>query len=255
VRGRVRILPDPARLAEAAAEEFVSACRESVKARGRFTVALAGGSTPRALYALLARGGGVVGEPLEWESAHFFWGDERHVPPDHPESNYRMVRETLLTRVPVPPANVHRVRGEEPDAGRAAEIYDQEIRAFFAPPPGEPPRFDLILLGMGTDGHTASLFPGTPALHETARWVAAPWVQKLGARRVTLTPPVLNRAARVVFLVSGGDKAETLRAVLEGPEQPERLPAQIVKPEDGPPLWIVDADAARLLPGAFRGDP
>ncbi|MFQ5694229.1 MAG: 6-phosphogluconolactonase, partial [Nitrospinota bacterium] len=179
------------------------------------------------------------------------WGDERHVPPAHPDSNYRMAHEAMLSKVSVPPGNVHRVRAENPDAGKAAQAYERELRGFFQTGAEERPRFDLVLLGMGPDGHTASLFPGTEALREEGRLVAAPWVGKFGAFRITLTPPVLNNAACVIFLVSGGGKAEALRTVLRGDPQPERCPAQIVRPENGRLLWLVDREAARLLaPGS-----
>jgi len=241
----VRIFADPAGLMRAAADEIAQAARRAVDERGRFAWALAGGSTPRDLYRLLAR------DPyrgrLPWNAIHFFWGDERHVPPDHPDSNFRMAREAMLDAVPVPPDNIHRVRAEEPDAQRAAAEYEATLRAFFDLAAGEWPRFDLIQLGLGKDGHTASLFPGGDAVHERERLVVAPWVEAQQTFRVTLTPPVLNHAHRAMFLVSGDEKAEALRAVLEGPREPERFPAQIV---EGDRLWMVDRSAARLLTAA-----
>ena len=246
----LRIVDD---LARAAAEDFLRTVDESIAARGRFTVALSGGSTPRALYRLLASGDEPYHRLIPWDSVHFFWGDERHVPPDHPDSNYRMAREALLDHVPVPAVNVHRIRGEAPDAAVAAAAYEEELRGFFQPAPGEAPRFDLVLLGLGPEGHTASLFPGSPALHETGRWVAAPWVEAHHTFRVTLTPPVLNAAARVVFLVSGADKAAALRAVIdfegdsEGERDVDRYPAQVVRPAAGTLLWLVDRAAAGSL--------
>jgi 6-phosphogluconolactonase len=243
----IRILADTEALSRAAAEEWVRLADEAVRIRGRFTVALSGGSTPRALYRLLAAETGGFRTRMPWRQTHFFWGDERHVPPDHPDSNYRLAAEAMLSRVPVPPGNLHRIPAETPNAAEAAEAYARTLRQFFDAAPGRFPRFDLILLGLGTNGHTASLFPGTDAVREQERLVAAPWVEKLASHRITLTPPVLNSAASVIFLVSGKEKAETLRAILEGPHEPDRLPAQLVRPADGRLLWIVDRAAAHLL--------
>ena len=241
----VRVFDDPSALMRAAADEIVPAAQGAVDERGRFTWALSGGSTPRALFHLLASDS--YRERMPWNAIHFFWGDERHVPPDHPDSNFRMAREAMLDAVPVPPENIHRVPAEEPDAQRAAAEYEAALRSFFALASGEIPRFDLILLGLGKEGHTASLFPQSEVLHERERLVAAPWVEAQKTFRVTLTPPVLNHARRAMFLVSGEDKAEALRAVLEGPREPERYPAQIV---EGNRLWMVDRSAARLLKAA-----
>jgi 6-phosphogluconolactonase len=244
----IRILEDAETLSWEAAEEFTRQAGEAARSRGAFTVALAGGSTPKALYALLAA---ETGSPFRarvpWERTHVFWGDERHVPPDHPDSNFRMAHEALLSRVPVPAPYVHRIQAENPDAGKAAAEYAADLRQFFRPAAGQFPRFDLILLGLGPDGHTASLFPGTAAVRESKALVAAPWVEKLRARRITLTPPVLNSAACVIFLVSGAEKAEALRQVLQGDYQPDRFPAQVVHPASGRVLWLVDRAAARLL--------
>lgn len=241
------ILQDPSALYHAAAEEFVRRAEEAVHARGRFTVALSGGSTPRGVHGVLAS------EPFRsrvaWEGVEFFWGDERHVPPDHPDSNYRMAWETLLSKVPVPPEHVHRVPAENADAGQAAADYERTLREFFNLSPGEWPRFDLVFLGMGPEGHTASLFPGSPALHEEQRLVAAPWVEKFNTFRITLTSPALNHSAAVAFLVSGAEKAETVRAVLEGPHQPDELPAQAIRPVDGELLWLIDRAAGSLFTG------
>ncbi len=245
IPNEVRIFADPAGLMRAAADEIVQAVRRAVDERGRFAWALAGGSTPRDLYRLLARD--PYRERLPWNAIHFFWGDERHVPPDHPDSNFRMAREAMLDAVPVPPDNIHRVPAEDPDAQRAAAEYEATLRAFFALAAGEWPRFDLIQLGLGKDGHTASLFPGGDAVHERERLVVAPWVEAQQTFRITLTPPVLNHARRAMFLVSGDEKAEALHAVLEGPREPERYPAQIV---EGDRLWMVDRSAARLLTAA-----
>jgi 6-phosphogluconolactonase len=233
----IRTHPDAASLARAAAEHFVTLAAEAIAARGRFAVALAGGSTPRATYALLATE--EFAARVDWSRVHVFWGDERCVPPDHPDSNYCMVREALLDKIPIPTENVHRIRGElSPD--QAAVAYHEKLEAVL----GANGRFDLILLGMGADGHTASLFPGTAALHEQARWVVAHYVDKLSMWRVTFTPAAINAAAHVTFIVSGAGKAEQLREVLAGPYQPDVLPAQIVRPTDGHLLWLVDEAAA-----------
>lgn len=244
------VAPDAGRLAEAAAERVAGIAVEAVARAGRFTVALAGGATPKGLYARLAA------EPhrarVPWRAAQVFWGDERCVGPEHPESNYLMAAETLLRHVPIPPGQIHRMRGEDPDPARAAADYERRLRTVFQVAPGVPPRFDLILLGLGADGHTASLFPGSPVLREAKRLVTAVHVEGLGASRLTLTLPVLNAAAVILFLVSGEDKAEAIRAVLE-PTRPETpLPAQLVRPRDGTLTWLVDAAAARLLVGSRR---
>ena len=243
----IRILADAGELSRVAAVECVRLANEAVGVRGRFTVALSGGSTPNGVYGLLADSKADFRAHVPWDRLHVFWGDERHVPPDHPESNYHMAHEALLARVPVPPENVHRIPAENPDATQAAEEYAKGLREFFRLEAGQFPRFDLILLGMGADGHTASLFPGTTAVFEETSLVVAPWIEKFKAFRITLTPPVLNHAACVIFLVSGEEKAETLRAVLQGPYQPERLPAQLLRPVNGRLLWLVDRAAARLL--------
>ncbi len=247
----VQVVPDAEALYRAGAAEFVRLAGEAVRARGAFTVALSGGSTPKGLYALLATDP-TWRRQLSWDAIHVFWGDERHVPPDHPDSNYRMAREAMLSRVPIPPANVYRIKSEHPDAGRAAEAYEQTLRDFFQTSGGQPPRFDLILLGLGPEAHTASLFPGTKALHETERLVVSNWVGKFFAERITMTPPVLNTAARVVFLVSGGEKALPLKGVLEGRYEPEQLPAQLIRPASGSLLWLVDRAAASLLDASQR---
>jgi 6-phosphogluconolactonase len=231
-----------------AAEMFAARAHDAVAARGVFTVALAGGSTPRRLYALLADEQGLFRQQLPWDRIHFFWGDERHVPPDHADSNYRMANETMLSRVPVPPQNVHRIKTEDPDAGRAATEYARELRDFFGGGDVTLPRLDLVLLGMGADGHTASLFPGSAALHEEKSWVAANWVEKFRTYRVTMTPPLLNNATCVVFLVQGEEKAESLRAVLYGERQTEMYPSQLIQPVHGECHWLIDRTAAKLLP-------
>lgn len=235
-RPELVVAPGPEALSQEAAKRFVRLAQTC----DPFTVALSGGSTPRRLYETLAAS--PFREQVPWQHVHVFWGDERAVPPDHPGSNYRMACETWLDHVALPPRNVHRVRGElEP--GAAAEAYVAELRAFFDLP---WPTFDLVLLGMGDDGHTASLFPGSEALRESTRpavGVTAHY-QDRPARRVTLTPPAINAARLVIFMVSGASKAQTLQAVLKGPYQPDVLPAQIIQPTDGRLLWLVDAAAA-----------
>jgi 6-phosphogluconolactonase len=246
----LRVLPDCVGLSRAAADEFKWHAQAAVRAKGSFAVALSGGSTPKRLYGLLASEGEPYRARVPWGSTHLFFGDERHVPPDHAESNYRMVREALLTRAPVPPENVHRVVAENPDAGAAAAEYERELCDFFHMREGREPRFDLILLGLGEDGHTASLFPGTAALAEAGRLFVANWVEKLGAYRLTMTLPLINRARAVVFLVSGGEKAEVLRAVLDteaGERDRPPYPAKLVRPTRGELLWLADEAAARLL--------
>jgi 6-phosphogluconolactonase len=237
----IRVHPDAAGLADAAARHIVELAQAAIDARGAFSIALSGGSTPRELHRRLASAPLV--SQLDWSRVHVFFGDERCVPPDHPDSNYRMADETLLTHVTVPQAHVHRMRGELPPE-EAAALYEQALRAFFA---GEPPRLDLILLGMGDNGHTASLFPGLQAVHEQTRWVVAEYVAEVGMWRITLTPVVLNLAREVLFLVAGSGKAAMLRQVLEGPFAPDERPAQIVRPSPGEVTWLVDAPAAADL--------
>ena len=244
MQGEVRILEDGAAVAAAAAGEFCRRAVAAVAARGRFAVALSGGSTPRLLLRELA-GGSAVGVP--WERVHLFWGDERAVGADHPDSNFRMVRDELLSRVTIPAANLHRMRGEGPDWQAAAADYEAELRDFFALRPRQLPRFDLVFLGMGGDGHTASLFSGSTALTEPDRLVVAPWVARLAAHRLTLTPRLFNAAACVVFLVTGEDKAAMLQRVLEGPRDPRKLPSQSITPVDGELIWLVDIAAAQRL--------
>lgn len=238
-------------LMHTAARRFVAAADTAIHASGRFIVALSGGSTPQGLYALLAT------EPyvsrVEWSRVHWFWGDERCVPPGDPASNYRMAREALLDRVPVAGASVHRIRGED-DPAEAAAGYERTLRDMFAMPAGAPPgtpgaRFDLVLLGMGGDGHTASLFPGSATVRERHRWAMAEYVSAASMWRVTLTPVLINAAAEAVFLVAGREKAAMLHRVIEGPYDPDVLPAQVIAPPDGHLRWLVDAAAAAELAG------
>jgi 6-phosphogluconolactonase len=226
----VRIFPDIPAIAAAAAEEFVRLAPK--------TVALAGGSTPRALYQLLA-----ARKDIAWDQIQFFWGDERHVPPDHPDSNYRMAHESLFAHVPVPEANIHRIQAENPLAAGAAADYAAEMRRVFGT---ALPRFDLVLLGMGPDGHTASLFPGTTALAEREKWVVSTWVEKMHSDRITMTLPVLNNAANIIFMAGGLEKAEVLKPVLSDSVE-KTYPSQFIEPVNGRLLWMVDQAAAKLL--------
>ena len=234
----VRVYGGPEELAGAAAGEFAAKAGEAIEERGRFAVALAGGSTPQATYGVLARD---YSGRIDWREVHVFFGDERTVPPDHEDSNYRMAREALLDHVPV--GSVHRMRGELPP-DEAAEAYEEELRTFFGAE--DAPRFDLILLGVGGDGHTASLFPETSALEVHDRWVVANPVLKLETTRITLTLPVINAALAVYFLVAGEDKADALAHILGGDADPRAYPASLIQPRGGPE-WMLDNSAASLL--------
>jgi 6-phosphogluconolactonase len=232
---------DRSELMLAAAERVTQLAERCIAERGRFNWALAGGKTPEALYRLL--GGPPLATRIDWTCVHFFWSDERCVPYDHADSNYRMANESLLERVTPPRSNVHRLRGELPPP-LAASRYEGELSALA--PPGEVPRLDLILLGMGGDGHTASLFPGSSALTESKRWVVATSIAGRDVARLTFTLPLINAAAHVLFLVSGADKARAL-AQVSTPDDPEQLPAHRVQPVAGELSWFVDAEAAVLL--------
>jgi 6-phosphogluconolactonase len=236
------VLNSTADLFAAASREFIERARKAIKERGRFSVALSGGSTPKGLFTLLAN---EKRSELAWDRICFFWGDERPVPPDDPDSNYGMANQALLSIVPVSAENVFRIHGEEKEASQAARAYEQTLSDFFSLHPGEFPRFDLVLLGMGPDGHIASLFPRTAALEEKTRLVVANWVDKFNTDRITLTFPVLNNAASVLFLVAGVDKAPALRRVFEDPDS--GLPAQRIQPTNGVCRWLVDKLAAGQL--------
>ncbi len=251
----VRVYANPAEVARGAARLFVDYAWQSIAKHGEFMVALSGGSTPKMLFEFLAsdefRG------QVDWAKVHVFWSDERAVPPDNPESNYGMARRELLIRVPIPQANVHRMEAENPNIGRAAHEYEEVLRKYLELDDRGFPRFHLIFLGMGAEGHTASLFPGSRVTRQTSRWVSTPMVAKLNARRMTLTLPVLDAALRVVFLVVGPEKAEILRSVLMDKVDPP-YPAQLVQPrDDGLKLFLVDQAAAALLepPGSRRPSP
>ena len=238
----IKIVADHAALNRVAAAEFKSAAESAIADHGSFRVALSGGNTPRDVYALLAQ---EYKTALAWDRIHIFFGDERSVAPDHPDSNYRMANETLLSKVPIPQENIHRVRAEL-DPQSAAKDYEEQIRSEFALHENELPRFDLILLGLGDDGHTASLFPGTAALGESTRLAVANWVAKFNTFRITVAYPVLNNAAEDLFMVSGKGKAEIAAKVLSQSATPE-FPAQRVQPANGRLLWLLDQDAADLL--------
>ena len=240
----VEIVADGPALAEAAAKHFVRHAEEAIEARGQLTVALAGGTTPNAMYERLAT---AFRDAVPWHAIHFFWGDERYVPPTHPDSNFRAAYDAMLSKVPAPETHIHRVHTELSNAADAAADYQRTLRREFALNAAALPAFDLVLLGVGADGHTASLFPGSDALRRTDRLVLAPWVEKFQAHRITLSLPVLNQALLVVLMVSGAAKADVLHAVLEGPERPDALPAQAVRPSNGRVLWLVDRPAAAKL--------
>ena len=242
----IKVFPDSDGLATAAAELFVEAAQVAIEHHGRFSVALAGGSTPKKLYRLL--GTKLLSDNLDWQNIHIFFGDERNVSQDHPESNFRMARESLLSRVALPTENIHPMTGgEEPQL--AADRYEALLQAHFKQMPG---RFDLVLLGMGDDGHTASLFPGSDGVGtiisgENDRFVLAHHIKKLSTWRLTLTSAVINKAAKILFLVTGANKAQTLRKVLHGPFLPEKFPAQLIRPDRGQLIWMLDEPAAHLL--------
>lgn len=241
----VVICPDLEGLGGRAALLFARSAEEAVARQGRFAVALSGGSTPRRLYQSLARP--ELAEKIPWRRVHLFWGDERVVPPDHPDSNYRMAHEALIAHIPIPPENVHRMPGEEHDLEKGARAYEKTLRAFFQPSADEWTSFDLILLGVGSDGHTASLFPGSPALEEPRRWVAAVDVKSLQAARLTLTLPVLNHARQVGFLAAGKEKGPILREILSEKHSRTDLPAQKVRPRNGRRIFLLDQEAAALI--------
>lgn len=235
----IRVFSDPEGLSRAAAEEVVRIAREAIAARNRFALVLTGGSTPRRLYETLA------GKVVPWDRVEFFWGDERAGPPTDARSNYAMAVQSLLRHLDIGSSHAHRMRAEHEDLDAAAEEYESEIaRAFGLAGRGEPPPFDLVLLGLGTDGHTASLFPGTQALREQNRWVVPSRSPAEPCLRLTLTPPILNAACHTMFLVAGAHKARVLADVIEGAPDPSRLPAQLIQPRAEPVMWFVDRAAA-----------
>lgn len=240
----VVVVSDAAALAQEAARRFVSLAEAEIAERGRFTVSLSGGSTPRALFQLLTQPPHVTS--IDWDRVHVFWGDERTVPPDDPQSNYRMAREALLDHVPIPPTQVHRILAENEPAD-AARRYAETLAEVFELEPGEVPEFGLMLLGIGADGHTASLFPGTRALDETERLVVENVVPQLDTVRITLTVPVLTQARHTIVLAAGPDKAEAIQRAIEGPYDPMQTPAQFVRKSVGEVIWLLDEAAAAKL--------
>ncbi len=241
------IAPDSAALALRAAEHLVELIEEAESARGRVRIAISGGSTPRAMFQLLADPARHFRQRIPWHALELFWVDERMVPPDHPDSNYRMTREALLDHVPLRPEQVHRIEGELTPQ-EAADRYEFTLRHSFRLEGAESPRFDILILGMGDDGHTASLFPHTEAIHEMGRLVAANHVPQKDTWRVTLTWPVINQAREVFFLIGGADKAAVLAEVLLGPGDVEHLPSQLIWPVSGILTMILDSAAAAQLP-------
>jgi 6-phosphogluconolactonase len=244
----IESFPTPEALADAVARHVVARAAGAIAATGRFTLALAGGSTPRDVYALLATE--AFAPRVQWGLVHVLWGDERCVSPDDPRSNYRMAKEALLDRVPIPAHQIHRMRGED-DPEQAAAEYEHDLRVLLGGDAAEcqPTGLDLALLGMGEDGHTASLFAGHATVHETRRWVVALYVPEVTMWRITLTPAVLNTARNVTFVVSGASKAARLQEVLQGPFTPDVRPAQAIRPAQGQLTWMVDeAAAGRLRP-------
>lgn len=240
---QIAVYPDIDTISQHAAQYVVRIANEAVVTRGRFTIALSGGSTPRELYSLL--GSEPYLSQIDWKLVEIFWSDERSVPPDDAESNYRLAHETLLSHISTPAPQVHRMPAEQPDRDAAALAYTQEMQRAFGT--NGIPSFDLLQLGMGPEGHTASLFPHQPALHERERLVMPVSVPKPPPDRLTFTPPLLNAARNILFLATGADKADALHAVLEGPYNPDEYPAQIVKPAHGEVVWMVDAAIAQKI--------
>jgi 6-phosphogluconolactonase len=239
--------PDSNSLARRAAEQFVSIAEQAAAKRGRARIAISGGSTPKAAFQFLADPKQPFLKRMPWDKLDLYWVDERTVPPDHPESNYRMTREAMLDRVPLKPEQIHRMEGElEPEV--AAARYESLLRNTFRLEGAETPRFDLVQLGMGDDGHTASLFPHTQAIHEMGRLVTANQVPQKDTWRITLTWPVINKAGSIFFLIGGANKAELVKEVFTGPRDPERLPSQLIWPSNGILSLVLDKDAAALLP-------
>jgi 6-phosphogluconolactonase len=238
----VQVFDDAGAVARAAARRIVELASEAIAARGTFSLALSGGSTPKAIYGLLADD--EFRTQIAWQNVHVFFGDERTVAPDHADSNFRMASEAMLARVPLPETNIHRIDGVG-DAAANASDYESDMREFFSNT--NWPRLDLVMLGMGDDGHTASLFPDTTALKEESLWVAANWVEKFGTWRITLTVSAINAARNVLFLVTGAGKADRLREVLFGERDPSRLPSQLIAPREGALEWFVDRAAAAKL--------
>ena len=241
----IKILQNLAEISRAAAELFIKIGNEAINKNGGFIVALAGGSTPKSLYQLLAAD--EFGNQMDWRKVFFFFGDERNVSPESDQSNFRTANENLLNPLQIPAENIFRWQTELENAEKIADDYEKKIIKFFDLAENEVPRFDLILLGMGDDGHTASLFPLTSALNETAKIAVSNHVEKLNSNRLTFTFPTINNSANVIFLISGAAKANALKEVLEGESQPEKFPSQNVNLKNGNLYWLVDAPAAQFL--------
>jgi len=240
---QIAIFPDTNTLSQQAAQYIVRLASEAIVTRGRFTIALSGGSTPKILYGLL--GTEPYRDQINWASVEIFWSDERCVPPDSADSNYALAQEVLLSKIPIPANQIHRMPADQPDREAASREYTSEMQRTFGT--NGIPSFDLLQLGMGPEGHTASLFPHQESLHEQQRLVIPVTVPKPPPPRLTFTPPLLNAARHVLFLVTGSEKAEAVQAVLEGPDQPEEYPAQIVRPPQGEVVWMLDTGAAAKL--------
>jgi 6-phosphogluconolactonase len=237
----IRVAPDVAALARQAADTIQDVASTAISQAGRFSIALSGGSTPKTLFELLAA---EYKQKIDWSNSHIFWSDERCVPPDDADSNYKMARETLLDHISLPASNIYRIKGEL-DPAEGASQYEQTLHTYFH---DQLPRFDIILLGMGDDGHTASLFPGTEALNERQRWVIPNHVATVKQTwRITFTVPVINNAANVMFLIAGTGKAARLKQVIQGAYTLNELPSQLIKPTNGNLIWAVDHAAASLL--------
>jgi 6-phosphogluconolactonase len=251
---QIEIYRNPEALARAAADRFARMANVALKAAGIFTVALSGGNTPKTLYSLLGEDPGYR-RKLPWDKIFFFFGDEGHVPPDHAESNFRLAQEALFSKIAIPAGNIHRVPVEKGNAAEASSYYERDLKKFFGARDlvtGGAPVFDLIFLGTGPDGHTASLFPGSAALNETGKWVTENWVEKLESFRITVTYPVLNNAVLLIVLVTGADKAPIIENVLEKQSNSQLYPIQGVMPRFGPKLWLLDEAAASRLSSRTR---
>lgn len=242
----IQVLDSASSVAEAGALHFIRICNSSVKANGKFSVVLSGGSTPKGMLSLLATE--EYKKQVPWDKCHFFWGDERSVPPTHGDSNYKMATDALLSHIPAVPSHIHRMEAEKADINQAAQEYQDKIANYFnIPNSGSPPQFDLLYLGMGPDGHTASLFPETSALAEKNRWVVSNFVPKFNTNRMTFTFPIINQAKNVIFLVAGKDKVPALKEVLQGKPAIETYPSQGINPANGSLLWLIDVDASSGL--------
>jgi 6-phosphogluconolactonase len=245
----IRVFNDHEALSQAAAELFTVQSRQADLTCGRFSVALSGGETPRRMYEILSEN--PYRRRIHWDEVHVFWSDERCVPPDDPRSNARMAHQELLNRVPIPPENIHPMMCDL-SPQQAAIQYENELRAFFST---QNPNFHLVLLGLGENGHTASLFPHTPVLNQTEKWVSDVYVKELDMYRLTFTAQFINQASQVVFLVSGAEKAQVLEEVLEGAYQPHHLPAQLIRPNGNHPTWLVDRAASHKLTMSEQEEP